>query len=33
MRCKFTAKPGKIESGIDLPHQMIFWNRLVEKQT
>src|SRR6202000_865875 len=30
MRCKFTAKPGKIESGIDLPHQMIFWNRLVE---
>src|ERR1700743_1719313 len=30
MRCKFTAKPGKIESGIDLPHQMIFRNRLVE---
>src|ERR1700733_11364229 len=30
MRCKFTAKPGKIESGIDLPHQMIFRDRLVE---
>src|SRR3984957_10490203 len=30
MRCKFTAKPGKIERGIDLAHQMIFRDRLVE---
>src|ERR1700681_2719103 len=30
MRCKFTAKPGKIESSIDLPHQMIFGNRFAE---
>src|SRR5205814_1664596 len=30
MRCKFAAKPGQIESSIDLPHQMIFRNRVVE---
>src|ERR1043165_618825 len=30
MRCKFTAKPGKIESSIDLPHQVIFGNRVAE---
>src|SRR6266404_6617667 len=38
MRCKFAAKPGKIERSIDLPHQMIFGNRaakmkLVEQLT
>jgi hypothetical protein len=30
MRRKFTAKPGKIESSIDLPHQMILGDRIVE---
>src|SRR3984957_2820244 len=30
MRCQFAAKPGKIESSIDLPHQMIFGNRLAK---
>src|SRR5450432_2498582 len=30
MRCEFTTKPGQIESCIDLPHQMIFRNRVVE---
>ena len=30
MRCKFTAKPGKIESSIDLPNQVIFGNRVAE---
>src|SRR6202042_2613582 len=30
MRCQFAAKPGKIESSIDLPHQMIFGNRLAQ---
>jgi hypothetical protein len=30
MRCKFTAKPAKIESSIDLPHQVIFGNRVAE---
>src|SRR6202022_319390 len=30
MRRKFTAKPGKIENSIDLPHQMIFGDRIVE---
>jgi hypothetical protein len=30
MRCEFAAKPGQIESSIDLPHQMIFRNRVVE---
>src|ERR1700723_2022085 len=30
MRCQFSAKPGKIESSIDLPHQMIFGNRLAK---
>src|ERR1700730_9699221 len=30
MRCKFTAKPGKIENSIDLPHQTIFGDRVVE---
>src|SRR3989440_7158370 len=36
MRCKFAAEPGKIESSIDLPYQMIFRDcvtelKLVEK--
>src|SRR3984893_8621048 len=30
MRCKFAAKPGKIESSVDLPHQMIFRNRVAK---
>src|SRR3954447_20611821 len=30
MRCEFAAKPGQIESSIDLPHQMIFRSRVVE---
>src|SRR5580704_16065644 len=30
MRCQFAAKPGKIESSIDLPHQMIFRDRLAK---
>src|SRR3954451_15563173 len=30
MRCKFAAEPGKIESSIDLPHQMIFVNCVIE---
>ena len=30
MRCKFAAKPGQIESSIDLPHQMIFGNRVAK---
>jgi hypothetical protein len=30
MRCKLAARPGEIASGIDLPHQMIFRNRVVE---
>src|ERR1700688_1002227 len=30
MGCKFAAKPGKIESSIDLPHQMIFGNRIAK---
>ena len=30
MRCKFAAKPGKIESNIDLPYQMIFGNRVAK---
>jgi hypothetical protein len=30
MRGKFAAKPGQIECGIDLPHQMIFRNRLAK---
>src|SRR4029453_15698828 len=30
MRCKFAPKPGQIESSIDLPHQMIFGNRVAE---
>src|ERR1700730_3485577 len=38
MRCKFAAKPGKIESSVDLPRQMIFGNcvakmKLVEQLT
>jgi hypothetical protein len=24
VRCKFAAKPGQIESSVDLPHQVIF---------
>jgi hypothetical protein len=36
--CKFAAKPGQIESGVDLPRQMIFGYRvakmkLVEQST
>jgi hypothetical protein len=30
MKCKFAAKPGQIESGIDLPHQVILGNRVAE---
>src|ERR1700758_2057695 len=30
MRCQFAAKPGKIESSIDLPHQMIFGDRIAK---
>jgi hypothetical protein len=30
VRCKFLAKPGQIESRIDLPHQMIFRNRVAQ---
>src|SRR4029077_14841917 len=30
MRCKFAAKPGQIERRIDLPHQMIFRNRVAK---
>src|SRR6266516_1560643 len=30
MRSKFAAKPGKIESSIDLPYQMISGNRVAE---
>src|ERR1700723_2160907 len=30
MRCEFAAKPGKIESSIDLAHQMIFGNRVAK---
>ena len=30
MRCKFAAKPGQIESSVDLPHQMIFGNRVAK---
>src|SRR4051794_6560529 len=30
MRCKFAAEAGKIESSIDLPHQMIFGNCVIE---
>src|SRR3977135_4414702 len=26
VRCKFTTKPGQIESSVALPHQMIFGN-------
>jgi hypothetical protein len=38
VRCKFAAKPGEIESTIDLPHQVIFGNcvakmKLVEQLT
>src|SRR6476646_8890716 len=38
MRCKFAAEPGKIESSVDLPHQVIFGNgiaktKLVEQLT
>jgi hypothetical protein len=38
MRCKFAAKPGKIESSVDLPHRVIFGNcvpktKLVEQLT
>jgi hypothetical protein len=30
MRCKFAAKPGQIENGIDLPYQMIFGYRVTK---
>src|SRR3954451_21047322 len=30
MSCKFAAQPGKIESSIDLPHQMIFGDCVIE---
>src|ERR1700740_2562558 len=30
MGCKFTAKPRKIEGSIDLPHHVIFGNRVAE---
>jgi hypothetical protein len=30
MRCKLAAKPGQIQSSIDLPHQMIFGNRVAK---
>src|ERR1700745_1842074 len=30
MRGNFVAKPGKIESGVDLPYQMSFGNRLAK---
>jgi len=38
VRCKFSAKPGQVESGLDLAHQMIFRNsvaqmKLVEQLT
>jgi hypothetical protein len=31
MRSKFAAKPAKIESSVDLPHQMIVGNRVKMK--
>src|SRR5208282_1672351 len=30
MRSQFAAEPGQIESSVDLPHQMIFGNRLAK---
>src|SRR5437588_1764743 len=30
MRCKLAAKPGQIESNIDLPYQMIFRDRVAQ---
>jgi hypothetical protein len=30
MDCKFAAEPGQIESSIDLPHQMIFRDRVAK---
>src|SRR5437763_15709135 len=30
MRCKFAAEPGKIESSIDLPYQMIVRDCVIE---
>src|ERR1700743_990236 len=30
MRSKFAAKPRQIQSGVDLPHQMVFGNRVAE---
>src|SRR6476659_2711854 len=30
MSCKFAAKPGQIESSVDLPHKMIFGNRVAK---
>ncbi|KRR15042.1 hypothetical protein CQ13_37445 [Bradyrhizobium retamae] len=30
MRCRFAAKPGQIESSVDLSHQMIFGNRVAK---
>src|SRR5207344_1014594 len=30
MSCKFAAKPGQLESSVDLPHKMIFGNRVAK---
>jgi hypothetical protein len=30
MGCKFAAEPGQIESSVDLPHQMIFGDRIAK---
>jgi hypothetical protein len=30
MRCKLTAKPGQIESSVDLPHQVILGHRVAK---
>jgi hypothetical protein len=30
MRCKFAAKPGQIESSVDLPYHMIFRDRVAQ---
>ena len=30
MGCKFAAKPRQIESSVDLPHQMIFGDRIAK---
>jgi hypothetical protein len=30
VRCKFAAKPGKIESSVDLPYQVILGDRVAK---